>query len=1268
MKIKLFFLLLVCAFIDASGMTLWEKYWKDDLRQFPTTQVDKYFADIVDLASPCGAIPAARVKVARKSFRLGKPKVLFILPYQEARYPFELFSRFDMQYDMLPVSLFTQRARKGAGFKKVSKAYNSTLLDDIEKQKFDVIVTRNFNADALSAAELARICSWISNGLGWVDLGVMGPESANVLRRLLPLSGGRWIRRLPSETAAAHFISSGSAGISVGTKVQQKVTGKVLLQVQKDPAVAVREHGKGRIVSHPVQWIHGEANYALLMKCIAWCAGKTSFLPFKTSSSGSVLHIQFPAELQREELVVEWTALHENGISRLSGRKKISPGKTAVSLENQMPSGKVELHYSLVGKERQLLDWGIASLYLPDNGVAVSVVLPEMYDRRKNTFSGEMIFSNSNPQPISLKYTLTLFDGQGRKLPFEKNGTLTVNGEKKLPFRFNCSWNFLYGPVGFLHLSVQSNGSGKVRHLLRQAFFVPHQPSEALKDWQCGVWGSEVECNVSKTTPFDGLTAIFAPVLREHGVNTIGDGVWRYPDDLFPAAREGFYIQTEYLATLFGTWHKSYKDHVFMPKKNYIPPWFEKGKNVLKQQTGRIRQLRKLGVLNYACDEEIGLGPSETCFSEETRKMFAAWCLKKYGSLENISKNWGTALPDVNSLRGILLADALKRDPANPAQWLDFRFFMEECFNGAVEEYVRLGKKAAPEAFFGYGAGPHTDIPNQGHNRSRLGKSITASVEYLGPFFRQGSVPRNFDILRSRKVPMLTSVAGYPYHMIHSGEQYPSCAWYTALHGGCGIMYYAAIHPSLWGKLHPTGAPNGATLRLKEANKDLRNGIGKIILSSKRKAGIGIYYSRKSQYLWHWRKSRNQMLSGRQTSVSAQKMAEQLRDDPGGGLMPDKKSKDLVQHLPAHGFAAMRELASGSGYGYDIVFPDQLLSGELRKNYRILMMPGILSLSSREFAALKDFVRSGGILICDMQTGIYDSYGKKNPELAEIEKFLGIRRINNTLSPVPVKARAAAGGFELDGFACEKITVSGKGKCLASGSTAFAVLSRFGKGKTLYLNTIPKKGGKWMQWAWDPMQVSGGLRKYFHQLGKEALLPEPPVAGLADTDIVRFDGSGAEYVFLSRGYQKNSVKSVLKNPGGKYIHDMRNRRFLGRKTQLQLPEFAPAYTAAYSLADFRIRQLQLKMPEQIKCGQTAVLEIEPVFEGQMPEYAILTCSFYAPDGRKEWRFSKNIKWEKSRNRYFIFPALNEKRGNWKVVVSDVTGSVSAEKVFKLEGE
>ena len=74
MKIKLFFLLLVCAFIDASGMTLWEKYWKDDLRQFPTTQVDKYFADIVDLASPCGAIPAARVKVARKSFSLGKAR------------------------------------------------------------------------------------------------------------------------------------------------------------------------------------------------------------------------------------------------------------------------------------------------------------------------------------------------------------------------------------------------------------------------------------------------------------------------------------------------------------------------------------------------------------------------------------------------------------------------------------------------------------------------------------------------------------------------------------------------------------------------------------------------------------------------------------------------------------------------------------------------------------------------------------------------------------------------------------------------------------------------------------------------------------------------------------------------------------------------------------------------------------------------------------------------------------------------------------------
>ena len=123
------------------------------------------------------------------------------------------------------------------------------------------------------------------------------------------------------------------------------------------------------------------------------------------------------------------------------------------------------------------------------------------------------------------------------------------------------------------------------------------------------------------------MTKIFAPVLRTYGVNAVGDGIWRYPDDLFAAAREGFYIHTEYLAPLFGTWHKTYPDHIFMPKKNYTPPWFEKGKKILAQQTARVSRLRKLGVVSYACDEEIGLGPSESCFSEETRKLFLRWCL-----------------------------------------------------------------------------------------------------------------------------------------------------------------------------------------------------------------------------------------------------------------------------------------------------------------------------------------------------------------------------------------------------------------------------------------------------------------------------------------------------------------------------------------------------------------------------------------------------------------------------------------------------------------
>jgi len=1291
-KFTLLLMMLFGTSIGAEQSTLWDRYWTYDLRQYPTTHVEKYFKDLVFLAGKVGPVPESTARIRRKDYTGKKVRVLFLIPFEDTRYPFELAARFNMEYDVLPVSLFSQKARSGPGFKDTDKKLTGQLLDAIEQKKFDVIVTRNFDGTALLPDERARMENWFHNGMGWVDMGVSRPMKASEsgIRALLPLSEGLWIKRGSSERLRDHFISSGLPGTNIGVKVKQKCSGELLLHAGGDPALAVKNFGQGRIVSYPFAWTHDDAQYALLMKSIIWAAHQNPDWLVVTApkqcilSRNDCLNKGIPVQVRTSEAMADssefllhWELYHESGTFIESGKIPfVLSGKTPVRIfvkpTGLPPAGNAILYYSIADKKKQLLDWGQISVDIIDPLVLSKVEIPELFDRNALTFHGGLHFTNRGEKVRNIRYTLSLSDSRGRRLPFHLDATAEIppGKESSIGFRLPCNFEYLSGPMGYLWLTVFDTGAQAEPVILRKIpFFAPRSPAFASLDWQCGVWGLEPECNVQKSTPWTGLSEVMAQTLRNYGVNTIGDGVWKYPDDLIPVAKEGFFIHTEYISTLFGTWSKFYKNNVFQPKPAYIPPWREKGREIMGKQIERVDSLRKLGVVSYACDEEPGLGTGEVCFSEESRKEFEKWALNKYGSLKQINEKWGTSFLSEKEIRGILLNDALRRNPGNPAQWMDFRFFMEDCYNGAMEDYAKIGRSLVPDAFFGYGAGPHTEVPNQGHNRARLGKTLTSCIEYLGPFFRQGSVFSNFDVLRSRHLPMLISVAGYPYHLVSSEQQYPICTWYTALHEGHGIIYYAGIHPSLWAKLDGTGAPNGATSRIADANADLLNGIGKLILSSVRSAKIGIYYSRPSLYAWAWRNACNDIVAKENSAEENRKMAEALRDDPGGAAGANKQTADAFKFIQPHGFAAFRELASGSGFGYDVVFEDQLLSGELARKYKILLLPGVICLSKAEFLALKEFVQNGGLLVADLQTGIYDESGRPNPSLPEVEAFFGISRKNKDIVIAPVTARFSGSPDDrLEGFTSENLRAVASAIPLAvSGTRPFAVIRTIGKGKTLYLNTIPKRGGVWMQWAWDPVCISPALRHLFTRLGMETGLPRPPVSELENTDIVSYDRGNSRYLFLSRGYETSTTKhSVLNLSNPVHLYDMRGKIYLGHSSSLSLPELPAGYTAAYSLLNYKPECLEIGLPESVFTGAPVKITIRMTVSGQAPESYILNCSVYDPSGRKEPRFSRNIEWAPANNQFVFYPTLDEKPGRWKIVVKEVASGITAEQTFELK--
>ena len=97
-------------------------------------------------------------------------------------------------------------------------------------------------------------------------------------------------------------------------------------------------------------------------------------------------------------------------------------------------------------------------------------------------------------------------------------------------------------------------------------------------------------------------------------------------------------------------------------------------------------------------------------------------------------------------------------------------------------------------------------------------------------------------------------------------------------------------------------------------------------------------------------------------------------------LGKERVSYDIGVNGPLHDYMYSRQglqyTIEDLLYQYDYVAPEQILSGKL-KNYKVLFMPRILSLSDSEVKCLKNFLSSGGKIVADQLPGDYDELGVK---------------------------------------------------------------------------------------------------------------------------------------------------------------------------------------------------------------------------------------------------------------------------------------------------
>lgn len=1326
---------------EIKSPSLWERFWVYDINQLKLTHMNAWRERLIEQATITGRPPASDAPVIRRNYAAGKIRVLFILAYRDTRYPFELAARFDnLEYDTLPVSLFSSEALAGDGFQKVRgfdrKEFEKKLLSSIEEGSFDVVVSSDFDGGAISPEGQMHIKKWIDEGLGWVDMGTTGAD--NPIHKLFPVYKRKLSVFTVHKAAENHFIGSGfPENAQVKAAIPEKTAGRKILSADtcidwrgrpvkgEGIVIAVNELKGGRLVSYCAGWpgftiayaypadstagkrvwyrsagLWNEAEFSLLIKSILW-AGKKETPVFVRVPSDSVLQqsekqegiplLISLTEGRKEDMPLNLTAVwqirDETGLQYDGGKVDFNisvqkPAGVLLKPSVRLLTGTSELFYDIIDGNGRLVSWGEDIINTEGKIQTSDISLQDFYKRTSTKFTGKIAVKNSWQEAKKISVSFKLFDSHNKRIPFAFQKQLVLNpaGITETEFEFQVNFNYLFGPMGFLHVELAEPAkNGTVIERKKIPFFAPESPSELLKDWQVGVCAGGP----------DIFWPAFARVFREYGFNAVFRGIWRYPDDLLSLASEGFSIYTEYIYTALGHFSRKFGENIWFWDKTtrqgssgLVPHSSEEGRKTMERLTDRASALQKLGVVGYAASEEVGLGPQETCFSQTAQELFRRWALEKYGTISRLNDSWGTDYLEEAEIRGILLSDAIKESPNNPAHWIDFRMFMEDVFNGRIEDFSRYGKTVVEDGFWGYNAGPYSEVPYQGHNRARLGKTITHCVEYLGPWLNMGSITSYFDFLRSRNVPALLSVIGYPNYYRDSESQYKNNVWYTALYGGKGVIYYSAIHPPNWAKNDGTGAPLRVTELIKEANSDLVGGMGRMLIESERSnTGIGIYYSRSSEYTLSWL---NRVLlseeEGSKTKGEEKKTAEAMRDDPGGGeiiaAVNPKVRSDRLRHLFAHSLGTMRELVLSSGYNYNLVFEDHLVSGELKKNYKVILLPSAVSLSNAEIEALKEFVTKGGLLVADLQTGIYDELGSVRKMKSDIETLFGIKRDTAIFAIEEVEGMLDKNS-PVEGYGTGDVKTAGGQPCLSIEGHDALIINHYGKGRTLYLNMLPKRHGNWDNVARDPLLVSPALRHLFIHMAESVGAERPIVLfhkdgekelhGLEHIDIVRFNHGKNYYIFLHSKHNAGApIEIMAKLDRPLHVYDMRKRRYLGYTDRPLLNTSEPGDASAYSFLQYRVTGIKVTLPKNIKAGMRVPINVKLGTSGEKPQNHIVRLEFYEPGGSLNRKLTRSIDLPGGETDTFLHLTLDETSGEWRLEVRDVQTGVSTKTAFKLQ--
>ena len=345
-------------------------------------------------------------------------------------------------------------------------------------------------------------------------------------------------------------------------------------------------------------------------------------------------------------------------------------------------------------------------------------------------------------------------------------------------------------------------------------------------------------------------------------------------------------------------------------------------------------------VIAWQIDNEFGCHESTRCYCENCRKKFGKWLKKKYGTIENLNKIWGTAFWSLgfDSFDDIILPVYNSCEPENNHSWshnpsldLEYRRFASDSWVDYQKMQIDIIKKYTDKPVTHNFMGHFSDLDYyDNYPDNQWGDS---EYEYVSMAHENmyGLKNNNFIVAEQESGP-----CGWDF-MGATPEPGQLRLWtYQALaHGGDGIIYFRfkALHYGMeqywYGILDHDGIPRRRYFEIQKIGQELKK-LEPYIVGKRNKYDALIVKTYDN--VW---------------------------------------SHQIKRHAKAFDYRNL--LYSYYKANADLNINTAVSKGKY-EDYKIVYMPAYNIIHSEEIEKITEYVKNGGILVTTFRSGTRDIY------------------------------------------------------------------------------------------------------------------------------------------------------------------------------------------------------------------------------------------------------------------------------------------------------